>query len=237
MSKIVNVPKGVEVFDQLAAPFPPERVSWRVGSMTADKTRGMALAYIDARDVQDRFDTVCGPGNWQNRFATHGAATVCEIGVRLAFLDGDKSTVEWIWKADGAGETDVEGAKGQFSDSFKRAAVQWGVGRYLYSLESPWVQVRDKRIVPEEMARLRSILTKAGSGGPYIATEDTLPPRITADQAQTLREMLERSGANIEKFCARFRIGSVPDLLSKDYERAVAAINLRDLKLRETKNG
>jgi hypothetical protein len=42
----------------LFAPFPPGRVSWRVGSTTQDKKRGMALAYIDARDVMDRLDAV-----------------------------------------------------------------------------------------------------------------------------------------------------------------------------------
>lgn len=50
---------------------------------------------------------------------------VCEIGI----FDGDS---QWIWKADGADESDIEGTKGALSDSFKRAAVSWGVGRYLY---------------------------------------------------------------------------------------------------------
>lgn len=55
--------------------------------------------------------------------------------------------------------------------------------------------------------------------------------RITAEQTSTLREMLERHGSDIEKFCAYFGIEAVPDLKAKDYERAVAAINLRDKKV------
>jgi hypothetical protein len=47
----------------------------------------------------------------------------------------------WIWKADGAGATDVEGEKGMLSDALKRAAVRWGVGRYLYEMNSPWVAI------------------------------------------------------------------------------------------------
>ena len=38
----------------------------------------------------------------------------------------------WITKADGAGDTDIEGEKGGISDALKRAAVVWGIGRYLY---------------------------------------------------------------------------------------------------------
>ena len=55
-------------FRRLTAPFDPARVSWRVGSTNKDKTRGMALAYIDARDVMDRLDDVCGPEGWQRRY-------------------------------------------------------------------------------------------------------------------------------------------------------------------------
>ena len=32
----------------LAAPFSPTAISWRVGSMNKDKTKAMALAYVDA---------------------------------------------------------------------------------------------------------------------------------------------------------------------------------------------
>jgi hypothetical protein len=120
-------------FDKLRAPFPPERVSWRVGSTTADKKKGMALAYIDARDVMQRLDDVCGPGGWQNTYPHANGKTVCAIGIKV----GD----EWIWKANGAGDSDVEAEKGALSDAFKRAAVQWGIGRYLYDVDSPWVEI------------------------------------------------------------------------------------------------
>lgn len=116
---------------QLKEPFEPDRVSWRVGSTTKDKKKGMALAYIDARDVMQRLDEVCGPENWQCDYPHAGQKTVCRIGIRI---DG-----EWIWKANGAGDTDIESEKGALSDAFKRAAVLWGIGQYLYDLDAPWV--------------------------------------------------------------------------------------------------
>ena len=126
-----------DIFEQLASPFDPSEVDWRVGSVTKKDTpnpEGMALAYIDARTVMDRLDTVCGPAGWQCKYVMDGNKTVCEIGIRC----GD----EWVWKADGAGDSDVEAEKGALSDAFKRAAVRWGVGRYLYNLKSPWVPVK-----------------------------------------------------------------------------------------------
>lgn len=153
-----------ELFDMLCAPFPPEFIDWRVGSTTADKAKGMALAYIDARTVMDRLDSICGPDGWQcNYTSAPGAAIICNLGLRMP--NGD-----WIWKADGAGATDIEGEKGMLSDALKRAAVRWGIGRYLYELESPWVELKDKRILPSERKRLDEVHEKAaqkvGWGGP-----------------------------------------------------------------------
>lgn len=119
---------------RLAAPFPKSAIHWRIQGKPYErdgKHTAMALAYIDARDVMDRLDEVCTPANWQSRFSeTAKGRVIGEIGIRI----GD----DWVWKADGAGDTAVEGEKGGISDALKRAAVNWGIGRYLYSLGSPW---------------------------------------------------------------------------------------------------
>lgn len=127
-----------DIIAQLKAPFDPRRIHWRVGSTTKDKSRGMALAYCDARDVMVRLDEVVGPENWQCRYPFLGC---CEIGIRF----GD----EWVWKSNGAGQSDIEAEKGQYSDAFKRAAVMWGIGRYLYMLPSPWVELDEHKRIKE----------------------------------------------------------------------------------------
>ncbi len=115
----------------LFAEFPRDAISWRAQSLTKDGDKAMALAYIDARDVMDRLDSVCGAADWQDRYEFHGARTICYLSIRV---DG-----EWITKADGAGDSDVEAEKGAISDALKRAAVKWGIGRYLYDMPTPWV--------------------------------------------------------------------------------------------------
>ena len=137
----------MELLEQLKAPFPPETVHWRVGATNAKKlgckpleaTKGIALAYIDARDVMERLDSVIGPQYWQCRYPlASGSLLICEIGIKC---DG-----EWIWKANGAGETDVEADKGKCSDAFKRAAVLWGIGQYLYALPNVWCDLDNGKI-------------------------------------------------------------------------------------------
>jgi hypothetical protein len=150
-----------EFLAKLSAPFPPDRVSWRVGSTTGDKKRGMALAYIDARDVMGRLDEVCGP-YWQCRYPHANGKTICEIGIKV----GD----EWVWRADGAGDTDFEAEKGAISDAFKRAAVKWGIGKYLYDVDAPWVEIepagKSFKIAQGEYAKLRAVLTKGAPAAP-----------------------------------------------------------------------
>lgn len=125
-----------DLLTALKRPFHPSKISWRVGARNKDKTKGQVLAYIDARDVMQRLDEVCGTG-WQCKYplATESGLLVCEIGI---LIDGD-----WVWRSNGAGDTQVEAEKGKCSDAFKRAAVNWGIGRYLYSLDSPWIELEN----------------------------------------------------------------------------------------------
>lgn len=153
-----------ELFDALSEPFPNESVEWRVGQTNAKRndgkaTKGQALAYIDARTVMDRLDSVCGLAGWQRSYSPGvNGSIVCNIGIRVF-------ETEWIWKADGAGATDMEGEKGALSDAFKRAAVNFGIGRYLYDIESPWVDLDEfKRIKKEAYAGLNDLHAKASKG-------------------------------------------------------------------------
>jgi len=124
----------MEIKHALERPFPENRIHWRVGATTGDKTKGIALAYIDARDVMKRLDDVFG-FDWQCRYPlSDNGLLVCEISL----LIGDV----WITRANGAGDTQVEAEKGKASDAFKRAAVLFGVGRYLYSLPNEWVAIK-----------------------------------------------------------------------------------------------
>ncbi len=106
--------------DRLKAPFAKHEVKTR----TSFNQKGKTLFYIDARCAMKRLDDVVGSHNWQDDYKSIDGRTVCNLSVRI--------NGEWITKSDGAGDTNIEGEKGGLSDAFKRAAVKFGVGRYLY---------------------------------------------------------------------------------------------------------
>ena len=105
---------------------------WRKGP------KGMELAYIDARDVMDLLDEVVGAENWQCDYKELGGKMYCGIGILVAVqlnLEGIPND-RWVWKWDMGTESTIDSDKGEASDSFKRAAVKWGVGRFLYDIKS-----------------------------------------------------------------------------------------------------
>ena len=89
--------------------------------------KAICVAYIDSRQCQEMLDEVCGPENWQSRHKEEKGNLFCEVGIRI---DG-----EWIWKSDVGSESNIEKEKGEASDSFKRACVMWGIGRFLYDMD------------------------------------------------------------------------------------------------------
>jgi len=139
----------------LSAPFPSEDVEWRIGraGKTNDNIWASCLAYINNRAIMNRLDEVCGPENWKNEFSPGPAGgIVCGISIRipqkLTKTGGVVHESYWVTKWDGAENTDIESVKGGLSDAMKRAAVQWGIGRYLYNLTEGWatiVDIKDKK--------------------------------------------------------------------------------------------
>ena len=102
----------------LKRPFEPAKLKWRKGP------GGKELVYITARDVMDRLDLAVGISGWESSYKEVMGRVVCELTL---CIEG-----KYITKCDGADDTAIEGAKGALSDALKRAAVQFGVGRYLY---------------------------------------------------------------------------------------------------------
>lgn len=118
---------------ELSAPFYPSEIEWRVGATNKEKTKGIALPYITNRAIMNRLDDVVGMENWKNEFIVQDKSKICGISIKI----GDN----WLTKYDGADDTNIEATKGGLSNAMKRAAVQWGMGRYLYKLPTIWVAI------------------------------------------------------------------------------------------------
>lgn len=196
----------------LAAPFPADAISWRAQTVTKNGDKALALAYIDARDVQDRLDAVCGPANWQDSYTeTVKGRLICTLSIRI----GD----EWISKSDGAGDTDLEGDKGAISDALKRAAVKWGIGRYLYNLKTVWApcesdEFNGKRKWKAWKPEAQRVFAAAlGQAAPFAAQTGPAPTdRINDTTRDWISDRLTQHQLIVGDLCAFMGVPSLKQL-------------------------
>lgn len=128
-----------EIEKLLDAPFPTEQVKWRATAFKGNNGEWKALLvpYLQNIVIMRRLDDVFGKFGWENQLNTMHGGVICGISV---FLNG-RTITKW----DGADPTDTEATKGGITNSMKRAAVQWGIGRYLKDIPHNWVKVHQSR--------------------------------------------------------------------------------------------
>lgn len=145
-----------EIQAALAMPFAAEDLEWRIQMAFESSMQGIAVPYVTNRAIQNRLDEVVGPQNWYNEYQPwHGTgkreAQICGISI---YFEGRGFITKW----DGAEDSDIEPVKGGLSDSMKRAAVQWGIGRVLYNMDTVFVGIEKKGksyvIKPSERPKL-----------------------------------------------------------------------------------
>lgn len=129
-----------DVKSRLSQPFSAEEVRFK--PQTVSGNRALAVAFVDARAIMDRLDAVLGPENWQDDYTRLDTGeVVCRLSLRL--------NGEWLTKVDVGGQSEQKDAgdrvKSAFSEALKRAAVKWGVGRYLYRLPMTWCDYDPQR--------------------------------------------------------------------------------------------
>lgn len=116
----------------------PEEIECRIGQL---KENGLSLLlYKDARCDMSVLDETVGPMNWKREHTRDNQNCIVSI------WDSEKK--EWVGKEDTGTASNTEAEKGLASDSFKRACVNWGIGRELYSAPFIWIKAGDAAIAP-----------------------------------------------------------------------------------------
>lgn len=109
----------------------------RSGVKKDGKVWAVLALYIDSRQVQERLDEVVGFNNWRTEYITSDKGVICNL---LLKIDG-----EWVGKQDGSDYSDIEAFKGGISGALRRAAVMWGIGRYLYDLTDIYADISETK--------------------------------------------------------------------------------------------
>jgi hypothetical protein len=222
-----------ELAAALAEPFPADDIGFKPQTTSKDGNKALACAYIDARNVMDRLDAVVGPENWQDDFEVMpNGNVVCRLSLRVGG--------EWITKTDVGGESDQrdpgDREKAAFSDALKRAAVKWGVGRYLYSLPAVWCEYDPQKKQFMGTPKLPASALPRGSArtapAPAPAAPkpepEQIPGRISRVQGAALADALKRQGADPDMLFEEYVITRLGELHDSHFKDALARINRGD---------
>lgn len=131
-----EAPKSApQIWKELADPFPPELVRWRLQGKPAADGKARIVCYVDVRTVADRLNQVLGIDGWKTQVnVTDQANGVAHCTLSVWF----PTRSEWVSRDDVGSESEQKDpgdrTKAAVSDSIKRAAVHFGIGRYLYTI-------------------------------------------------------------------------------------------------------
>jgi hypothetical protein len=156
-----------QIIADLAVPFDPSVIEWRVTNTAKAKSRGQVIPYADQRAYTDRLNALFTPFGWTRKYAVNTSTNfqrgtdqktvakvivTCELKI---FGLGSHSATGEDWADNENAATSAE------AQAFKRACSCFGLGRYLYYFEGAWVDL-DQRKRPKSVPRLPNWATPEG---------------------------------------------------------------------------
>lgn len=216
-----------------------DEIECRVGTINE---RGLSLLlYKDARVDQKILDEAFGMYGWERTHQSIEGNLYCTVRI------WDSEKAQWIEKQDVGTTSYTEKEKGQASDAFKRACVNVGIGRELYTAPFIWIssskaniQKRDNRYTTSERFQVREItynemreiaaITIVNDRGVVVyeyqekknsSKNQNTTNRITELQKKELENELKRTGVDIEKVLRRYELKKLDEMTPDIYERAI----------------
>mgnify|MGYP004521795665 FL=1 len=201
-----------------------DEIECRVGSIFESGIT--LLLYKNARVDQAILDEVFGIYGWQREHQMIGNSLYCTVSI----WDGEKKT--WISKQDTGTSGEFEKEKSAASDSFKRACVNLGIGRELYS--APYIFIPVNSIQLKEKNGKKSVkdsfsVNKISISQEKVITElsivnqkreevfrwkqpKSVPARDNSSEWQELYREMERTKVPEEMLLKRYGVNSIYEL-------------------------
>ena len=213
----------------------PEEIEVRVG--TINENRVSLLLYKDARCDMAILDECYGVTGWQRNHYSIDGNMFCKVSI----YDPD---VGWITKEDVGIPSNSEPVKGAASDSFKRACVNIGIGRELYTAPFIWI--------PSNKVKITNINGKYQCKTHFSVSEITYNEVNCIDELTIVSEHnevvfrkknsnkksyeelyneLDRTGVKIETVLKRYKVKSLDSMTTEQYTKALSALKMTDSKV------
>lgn len=175
-----------EVLQRLAEPFPADCIEFKPGATTRDKKKALALAYVEVRHYFDRLNEVVGP-DWTDEYQfINPSGELISCGLTICGVTR--------WDIGEKNSSDINTATSALAQSFKRACVKFGLGRYLYAIESVWVayDAERKQFTEQSLAQLKRLVS---GDAPKKKPKPDPEPETTNGNGLTAEQILAKNKA------------------------------------------
>ena len=230
-----------------------DEIECRIG--TVKEGAGVSLLlYKDARCDMRILDETVGPFRWKRWHGVINGNLYCTVSI---YDDTTGVVGDWVEKQDVGVESRTEAEKGEASDAFKRACVNWGIGRELYTAPFIWIKgatkqdrffVREIEISDKRITRLvigacdkygnktdvdaftwpRKASGTTGKGKGQDAAQDAAGAPIGTTRAKALMKLLEDHNVNVEALLKQYGVKSLKDLTEDKHLRIIELIRKAD---------
>lgn len=211
----------------------PKEINCRIQQISE---KGLSLLlYVTSRAGQNILDEMYGPTGWKREHVEIAGNLYCTISV------WDDKTSQWVSKQDVGTESYTEKEKGQASDSFKRACVNWGIGRELYSAPHIWIDAKQVSMKQNngkystyDKFTVKSI--SYNSAGEIDSLEiinqkfESVYKKWPAKKIDTVKiklinNELKRTGVNMKRILDMCNIKEITEMLEEDFEPVYRKLN------------
>lgn len=207
---------------------------------TANKQSGASLLlYKDARADMIILDETVGAENWTRRHTRDNANCIVSI------WDSEKS--QWIDKEDTGTESNTEKEKGLASDSFKRACVNWGIGRELYTAPFIWVNAdkitwysKNGKDYPKDRFKVKEIeydesrnicrLVIVNQNGIVVyqmGAASAAAAKISKVQADEIIDLAQKAGDPVVTIVKGYKLSKLEDMTAIDAGKTINNLKKR----------
>jgi hypothetical protein len=193
-----NRPPGDQqkLFTQLATPFHPDDINWRVTNKTKDGKRGCVIPYGDQRAYTDRLNEAVTPAGWTRVYDVTTLSPITRTKKTTTIQTG-KVIVTCVVQIHGVGSHSGSGEMWADDDNamtraeaqaFKRACSCFGLGRYFYDFSEMWVDLNEygqplklptlpKWALPEGLVPTNRAEATRSTSGPAKSESKTAVPQ------------------------------------------------------------
>lgn len=190
--------------EELEVPFETSVIEWRITNTAHDAKRGQIVPYADPRAYTDRLNALFTPAGWTRKYTVNTSANFERATDKKIVVKVFVTCELTIFGLGSHSATGEEFGDSQYaltaaeSQSFKRAAVCFGLGRYLYYFTGMWVDL-DERKRPVSVPQLFGWATPEGWKRGLRPTNsvqansngNNCQPSASSSQCESLRSEIE----------------------------------------------